>query len=639
MTITIASSIAEIVTLGSPKTLNGGSADAAGGVDDSKPILVIDDGNLPKVAEELRDIFAKSNLFFDRGGPARIVLLAGERVQMAERLDKDGVVRMAHKLCRPAKAAADGIIYKTLPDRVANLYLNMSGEWHLLPLASISTAPILAADGTVQAVEGYQPATRVYCCNLPKLDLPARPTRAEAEAALITLRTAFRTFPFADAARRAEDGVEVVDHDQPAGYDESAFICALLTAICRQSLWLAPGLLLYAPSISGAGTGKGKLVRAIAMIAYGMLPRPFTPGNDRHEMDKRLVAEVIQGNPIVYMDNINGMTLRSDTLASFLTERPSQVRILGRSQMVQLESASFFCLTGNGLVLSEDLARRFVCCELDARCEDPEQRPFPPGFLGDIERRRAELLAAGLTILRWGRQNASTIKRGKALGSFEDWSIWVRDPLVALGCRDPIDRINELKARDPERQKIIGLFNAWFEAHGDGPVKVVDLAEPVRAIADPNNRGRQYLARAIVALAGTRLAGFVLERLEVSNSRKEGSKYRLRVLGDDQKSSASSASSAEHALSNGKDSGNFSADAPVGGLEAFGGAFAFGCSNEMNASSGLKGVGADDADAFQANVRACDHCGKAGELIEGASGGVSFHLHRECLPAWEDEHR
>jgi hypothetical protein len=590
--ITIPSSIAEIISIVPPKEgLNGQAPDAAGDADDSLPVLEIDDGNLPKVAEKLRDIFANCNEFFDRGGPARVALLAGERVPIAVLLDKDGIVRMAHKLCRPARPAMEGYNYVTLPDRVANLYLNMRGEWELPPLASISTAPILAADGTIQTIEGYQPASRIYCCEIPRLDVPAKPTRVEAEAALLALRSAFRTFPFADAARRVEGGVEVVDRDQPMGYDESGFLCGLLTAICRQSLWLAPGLLLCAPSLSGAGAGKGLLVRSISMIAYGMRPRPFPPGNDRHELDKRLVSEAIQSSPIIYMDNANGTTLRSDTLASFLTERPSQIRMLGKSRMVKLELASFFAITGNGIVLSEDLARRFVSVELDARCENPEQRDFAPGFLEDIESRRADLLAAGLTILKWGRQNPATIKRGRPLGSFEDWGLWVRDPLVALGCRDPVDRINELKARDPERQRVIGLFAAWDEAHGDKPLKIMELAEAVRAIADPNNRGRQYLAREIGRLAGTRLAGLVLERHESSNKRKEGAIYRLVRLGDEQKASASSAP-----------------PAPAG------------------PGAGHSADAADDADV-------CAHCRKPGELLEVSVSGQTRRLHRDCINA------
>ena len=596
--LTIPSSIAEVIPLTRPKGRNG--EDAAEAADDLRPILVIDTGDLPKVAKQLRDIIAKSRQFFDRGGPARLDWRPNEKAPTITRLGVNGVVRAAHDLCRPV-SCKDGKPV-TLPERVASLYLDMVGDWDLLPLVAISTAPILANDGTIQTTTGYQTASGVYCCNIPELNLSAKPTLAEAEAALRTLRQAFRSFPFADAARSMENGVDVVDLDRPMGYDESAFVCGLLTAICRQSLWLAPGLLLNAPSISGAGTGKGLLVRSISLVAYGLLARPFPPGNDRHEMDKRLVAEVIQGNPLLFMDNINGLTLKSDTLASFLTERPSQVRILGRSQMVQLELASFFALTGNGLVLSEDLARRFVCVELDARCEDPEQRSFPPGFLEDIGRRRSELLAAGLTILRWGRQNTATIKRGRALGSFEDWGVWVRDPLRALGCRDPVDRINELKARDPERQRVVSLFAAWHEAHQDKAVKVTDLAEDVRQIADPNNRGRQYLARQIGALAGTRLRGFVLERSEATNNRKEGARYRLLVLGNDQNPSASSASSADPESGHGAD-------------------------------------GADDADALQPKSQpVCAQCGggpstdPSSDLPERVvtSAGEVIWLHAEC---------
>ena len=120
--------------------------------------------------------------------------------------------------------------------------------------------------------------------------------------------------------------------------------------------------------------------------------------------------------------------------------------------MVLLNSTAFIAVTGNGLTVTEDLARRFISCELDARCEDPESRPFTSGFLKDIERQRAELLAAVLTIWRWGRQNAVRLTRGKPLGSYEMWAEWCRDPLLTLGCRDPVERIKSLKANDPRRQ-------------------------------------------------------------------------------------------------------------------------------------------------------------------------------------------
>jgi hypothetical protein len=123
-------------------------------------------------------------------------------------------------------------------------------------------------------------------------------------------------------------------------------------------------------------------------------------------------------------------------------------------------------------------------------------------------------LAAVLTIWRWGRQNATGLTRGKPLGSFETWAEWCRDPLVALRCCDPVERIEALKANDPRRQRIGELFRAWWEHYGPTPMKANDLAEPVKAIVDPQGRGRQYLATVISGLAGTHAAGFVLTRQE-----------------------------------------------------------------------------------------------------------------------------
>ena len=180
--------------------------------------------------------------------------------------------------------------------------------------------------------------------------------------------------------------------------------------------------------------------------------------------------------------------------------------------MVPLNSAAFVAVTGNALTVTEDLARRFIVCELDARCEDPESRPFSGGFLDDIQSRRAELLTAVLVIWRWGRQNANSLAHGKSLGSFETWAQWCRDPLLALGSRDPVERIETLKVKDPRRQLVADLFRAWQETHGAAPIKADKLAQSVKDIADPQGRGRQYLATFLAGLDGTRAAGFVLNR-------------------------------------------------------------------------------------------------------------------------------
>jgi hypothetical protein len=279
-------------------------------------------------------------------------------------------------------------------------------------------------------------------------------------------------------------------------------------------LWLAPGFLIEAPALSGAGTGKGLLVRAICAIAFGIRPRAFTAGHDRQELEKRIAADLIQAAPALFLDNVNGAVLRSDTLATVITERPARIRIFGELKMVVLNSTAFIAITGNGLTVSEDLARRFIDCKLDAGCEDSESRPFGPRFLERIEQQRIELLSAALTIWRYGRQHQQELEHGRPLGSFETWCEWVRDPLLMLGCRDPVEHVEMLKAHDPYRQNIAELFKAWWSEHQDKPVRASELAEPVRRLIDPLARGRQFVASALGKMAGTRAAGFVLVRQE-----------------------------------------------------------------------------------------------------------------------------
>jgi len=506
-----------------------------------KKDLVVDGGNLPNTAFAVRDVLRDGGDLFERGVPVRLVHPANGGIPSALPLNGEGVVIETHRRCRPVRKNKDSdSVPVTLPTRVANLYLALGGEWELAPLSGISTAPVLTDDGGISAANGYDTATQLYSVGSVVPNMSERPSACEAGDALTLLRWTFRTFPFADAVRCREGDLDVVDLRVPPGQDESAFLTLLLTAVCRPSLWLAPGALITSPAVSGAGTGKGTLVRAICAIAYGIKPRAFTAGNDRNELDKRISSELMEAHPVLFLDNVNGVALRSDVLASALTERPARARVLGQTRMVELNSTAFIAVTGNGLTVTEDLARRFILVELDARCEEPESRAFPPGFLDNIMVRRPELLAAALTIWRWGRHYATELTRGKPLGSFERWTQWCRDPLLTLDCCDPVERIETVKARDPKRRRVAELFTAWWEHHQARPVKVSELAEAVIKIADPQDRGRQWRARHIETLAGTRAAGFVLIRQEsgkwnaatyslqqISNGASEASDHRV----------------------------------------------------------------------------------------------------------------
>lgn len=197
--------------------------------------------------------------------------------------------------------------------------------------------------------------------------------------------------------------------------------------------------------------------------------------------------------------------------------------------MKTLNSTAFVALTGNGLTVSEDMARRILICEIDAKMEDPESREFPDGrdgFLNGIRDRRGELLAAVLTVWRWGRQNEASLTRGKPFGSFETWAKWIRDPLLTLGCPDPVLAIAAAKARDPKRRQTAELFEAWWAAHDRLPMMAKDLCDEVKAILDPHNRGRQTIIAALTAKVDTRAAGYVLTKQDAPGAWGKAT-YRL----------------------------------------------------------------------------------------------------------------
>jgi hypothetical protein len=434
----------------------------------------------------------------------------------------------------------------TLSTDVANLYLNgLQGEWGLKSFQGITTAPILSDDGSFRTAAGYDEASGLWCHRIPAIDIPERPTKAQAKASLNALRWFFRTFAFADATMKWDRGlrVNVVDLDAPIGLDESSALAALMTSVCRASLILTPGILANAPAISGAGTGKGLWAKAICIIGSGASPRAFTAGHDAEELDKRLTSALVEARPAVFLDNYNAKDLTSDILASALTENPCEVRPLGHTEMVPLHARTLIAVTGNAVTIAEDQVRRWVKIDFDAKCEHPEQRPFAPGFLDTVYAARAALLSHVLTIWRWGRQNAEELVPGKPLGSYEVWAQWCRDPLLALGVRDPVDRIDAVKAADPKRKQVLGVFEAWWGAYEDKPVGTKDLAWGVVQAIDQRARifgtefqySRQFVARWLALHAGARVGGYVLKAETSGPPSKLIYVYRLeRVAGEEQ---------------------------------------------------------------------------------------------------------
>jgi hypothetical protein len=496
------------------------------------PKLIVRQSDLPSTVRELRDRLAATGTLFERGDQILVEIKRSASGQLySSAMQANNVVMLTHDICRPIQFKGGAEQPLTLPDRVARLYLD-DRNWRVRSLAGITTAPLLRADGSIVCAEGYDDITQMYCDAPPAVRVKAQPDAQDAAAALNKLRDTFKTFPFADAAMvKLDSGMFVVDIGKPPQFMETGFLTALLTAVARASLWLAPGLLIGGPNYSGSGSGKGLLARSCSAIAYGIHPAAFPAGGDGVEFDKRLGAALLEGQPVVIPDNINNRMLKSEALSQFMTERPAKVRILGFSRMHVLNSAAFVMLTGNGLTLTEDLIRRFLSAAIDAKMDNPELRPFAPGFLDEVFKRRVELLEYCLTILRWGRLNEGQLIRGRTLGSYEQWCAWVRDPLLSLGCVDPVEEMLRSKMNDPQRREINAVFTKWAEHHRSDVVVVGELHQEVLDLINPQRKSDHWLRRAIEGYVDTRIGGYVLTRSKVSEWKP--ATYKLLRAGTD----------------------------------------------------------------------------------------------------------
>lgn len=484
----------------------------------AKPKLHVRPADPDRTVADLCEVLSNSRQVYDRGAPVRIVPNAMTGGVSADPLTPDSVVLLVHQLARPyTLKVRDGMppeqVNARLPKSTAQLYLAARGDWKLLPLNGIASTPLLRSDGSIHSAPGYDAVSGCWLERVPPLSrlIPARPSFEDAQRALMRLRSRFASFCFADSptVRVPDLDSPLVDLEQPAGSDESAFITSMVTAVCRPSLDLAPGVLIRAAPMSGSGTGKGLLARCLCQIAFGREPAAVTAGGKTQELEARLAAELMASGPVILLDNLNDRALKSDLLASALTERPARVRVLGKSEMVPMNATALIMLTGNGLSMSEDLARRFIAIDLDSKLEDPEARSFHGDIRKEVIEQRAELLAAVLIIWRWGRQCPDLV-RGQPLGSYDQWCEWVRDPLLTLDCRDPVIRTRDAKQHDPRRQNVADLYRIWLERHQHRPVAASDVHEDVRNAIDQQGRGRQFVAAKLKSLTGTRIAGHVL---------------------------------------------------------------------------------------------------------------------------------
>ncbi len=343
-----------------------------------------------------------------------------------------------------------------VPLRIVDTYLQREGQWNLRVLTGVINAPTLRADGSILEAVGYDHATGLLFDPRGALFpmVPSEPTRDDALKALDYLGELIAGFPFVNSAGR------------------SVALSGILTAMIRRSLATAP---MHAFSAPVAGSGKSKLVDISSVITTGHEAAVTAQGADEEEMEKRIGASLIAGDAIISIDNCDA-PLGGVALCQALTQSTVNVRVLGKSLNEGVPSNVMFFATGNNLTIMGDVTRRAIHCPLDPGVERPELRKFDFEPVQRAREHRGEFAVAALTILR-AYHVAGRPQLRDPLGSFSDWSRWVRDALIWLGEADPCDTMEDVRKADPKLGALRNVIGQWRDTVGMMPITARAIIE------------------------------------------------------------------------------------------------------------------------------------------------------------------
>ena len=233
--------------------------------------------------------------------------------------------------------------------------VSKKGEWEgVQHLEGIVEYPVLRSDGTVITKAGYDAATHLFFApSGPVPTIAARPTLADAQAAVDKLLAVVADFPFGKPTHR------------------SAWLAALLTPLARFAFHGPTPLFLADSNVRGAG--KGLLLNVIAWIVTGGEFSVASYPREEDELKKMITSYAIAGEPMVLLDDLP-RDFGNNTMNRVLTATRWQARRMGLHGMTDLPLYTAWYATGNNIPAGADLVRRICHIRLESPLELPEER-------------------------------------------------------------------------------------------------------------------------------------------------------------------------------------------------------------------------------------------------------------------------
>jgi len=326
-------------------------------------------------------------------------------------------------------------------------------------LAAITKVPVLKPDGTLLEAQGVDQATSmVYWPDLPFGDIPAAPGRSEVGAAKhFIIGELLADFPWSSPA------------------DKAGTLAMLLTSYLQPfAEFLSPLFVITAPK---SGSGKTTLVR-IMQETVGAAFRSWV--SDEAEVRKALTACLMDPDQVILFDDIaNTDTVASATLASALTKRQWDDRVLGVSKNFRGTKNRTWALTSNNVKLGGDIPSRSVLIDLNPGATDSKKRPVTSFALGDLDvwigqqENQVRVVRALLTLITaWadhGRPRSGVHHR------FAEWAAVVGGVLEYHGVDGFLANQAKIDEHVHADDSLAEFLARWFSLYGSEPQQITKV--------------------------------------------------------------------------------------------------------------------------------------------------------------------
>ena len=431
-----------------------------------KARITIAPGEVNRIVAAAETELARTGLYFQRSG--RIVRL--ERSSITGNLQLQEV--NANSLLVDLSALTrwqhyDGRSKKVVPCDPSPKYLSAileSGRHQALPeIIGIARQPMIDERGRVSKKAGYNAVNKLYAdFDERAYEVLDSPTQEDALKALAELETLLEEFPF------------------EAECDKSAALSAILTAVVRSQLKLAPMIHVQAHL---PGSGKSYLTALIAAFATCDEVAASSFPKDDEECRKFLHSQLLSSPAAIIFDNLTTDIYAFKSLCMAITEPTFNARILGASRTAEVSTRTQLLSSGNNVGPVEDMTRRVLTICLNPADSNPAEREFRhPNLIEDLRANRAHFVSCALTVISaWMLAGRPIPDRKKTLNSFMQWGEWCRFPLLWLGRSDPATRLFDLMSNDPEREQTAQIFDVLWRVFKGNAFSVKNVAAKIRS--------------------------------------------------------------------------------------------------------------------------------------------------------------